>query len=99
MAVRLLVCTTLAETDFPDFGQQVLKVVLSQEGAVLHPLFIDDVATDGELAEHICTPLSELGGPDGVVVIDLFHTLGFVLGLEYEEFGGAVAYGEVLFHS
>ena len=26
---NLLVCTTLAETDFPDFGQQVLKVVLS----------------------------------------------------------------------
>ena len=40
-----------------------------------------------------------LGGPNGFVVIDHFHTLRFVLGLEDEEFGGAVAYGEVLFHS
>ena len=42
--------------------------------------------------------MAELGGPDGFVVIDHFHTLGFVLSLEYKELGGAVAYGEVLFH-
>lgn len=40
-----------------------------------------------------------LGGPDGLIVIDHFHALGFVLSLEYEEFGGTIAYGEVLFHS
>ena len=40
-----------------------------------------------------------LGGPDGFVVIDHFHALRFVLSLEYEEFGSAVAYGEVLFHN
>ena len=40
-----------------------------------------------------------MGGPDGFVVLNHFHALGFVLGLEDEEFGGTVAYGEVLFHS
>ena len=39
-----------------------------------------------------------LGGPDRLIVINYLHTLRFVLGLEDEEFGGAVAYGEVLFH-
>ena len=63
---NLLVCAALTETDFPDFGQQVLKIVLSQEGAILHPLFVDYVATDGELTEDIGAPLAELGGPDAV---------------------------------
>lgn len=40
-----------------------------------------------------------LGGPDGFVVIDHFHALGFVLGLKDKEFGGTVAYGKVLFHN
>ena len=65
----LLVCTALTETDFPDFGQQVLKIVLSQEGAVLHPLFVDYVATDGELTKNIGTPLAELGGPNAIHAI------------------------------
>ena len=55
-------------------------------------------------ADVVCSAVKQdghglLGGPDGFVVIDHFHTLRFVLGLENEEFGGAVAYGEVLFHS
>ena len=66
---NLLVCTALTKTDFSDFGQQVLKIVLSQEGAVLHPLFIDDVATDGELTKDIGAPLAELGGPNAVYAV------------------------------
>ena len=61
-----LVRPTLAETDFPDFGQQVLKVVLSKEGTILHPLFVNYVATDGELVKDIGAPLAELGSPDAV---------------------------------
>ena len=51
-------------------------------------------------ADVVCRAVKQdghglLGGPDGFVVIDHFYAPGFVLDLEYEEFGGAVAYGEV----
>ena len=59
---NLLIEAALAEADFPDLLQEMLEVIDIQEGAVLHPLFVNDVATYGELAEHICTPLAELCG-------------------------------------
>lgn len=39
-----------------------------------------------------------LGGPDGFVMIDHFHALGFIMGLKDKEFGSAIVYGKVLFH-
>lgn len=66
---NLLVEATFAESDFPDFFQEMLKVVDVQESAVLHPLFVDNVASYGELPEDIGTPLAELGGSQGVDAI------------------------------
>ena len=59
---NLLIEAALAEADFPDFLQEMLEVIDIQEAAILHPLFVNDVAAYGELAEYICTPLTELGG-------------------------------------
>ena len=66
---NLLVCAAFTETDLPDFSQQVLKIILSQKGAVLHPLFVDDVAPDGELSKDVSAPLAELGGPDAIYAV------------------------------
>lgn len=59
---NLLIEAALAQADFPDFFQEMFKVIDIQEGAVFHPLFVYDVAAYGKLAEYICTPLSELSG-------------------------------------
>ena len=65
----LLVCAALTETDFPDFGQQMLKIVLAQKRTILHPLFVDYVAADSELTKDLGTPLAELGGSDAVYAV------------------------------
>lgn len=57
----LLVEATLGQADLTDLVEQALEVVLAQEGAVLHAPAVDDVAADGEVAQHAGGPLSELG--------------------------------------
>ena len=58
----LLVEATFGQADLADLVEQALKVVLAEEGAVLHALAVDDVAADGEVTQHAGGPLAELGG-------------------------------------
>ena len=62
----LLLELALAEVDLPDFFQQTLKVILAQEGPVLHPGLVQHIPLDGELAQHPGRPLAELGSAQGI---------------------------------
>lgn len=66
---NLLVEAAFAESDFPDFFEELLEVVNIQEGPVFHSLFVNDVASYGELSEDVCAPLTKLGGSHGVNAI------------------------------
>ena len=57
----LLVEATLGQADLADLVEQAFEVVLTEEGAVLHAPTVDDVAADGEVAQHAGGPLAELG--------------------------------------
>lgn len=57
---EFLIEPSLAQTDFPDFGKQMLEVVFSDEIAVLHPLLVHHIAANRELSQDACAPMTEL---------------------------------------
>jgi len=91
----LLVEATFGQADLADLIEQALEVVLTEEGAVLHTLAVDDVAADGEVAQHAGGPLAELGGAhrvdavtdrdDGVEVVVL-NRVSLTVTCSYPEF-------------
>ena len=49
---NLLAEAALGQADLTELIEQVLEVVLADEGAVLHAPTVDDVAADGEVTQH-----------------------------------------------
>ena len=57
---QFLVETTLRETNLMNLRQQVLEVILAQEGSILHAFSIEDVSLNGKLPQHASCPPAEL---------------------------------------
>lgn len=76
-------------------AKQPLEIILIEKRSVFHALFVQDIALDGKLPQHLGGPLAELGGPyrvdpvahgdDGVQVV-VFGGVGFAVAGSYSEF-------------
>ena len=98
---ELLIESALTQAYLADFCQQVLKVVLTDERAVLHALLVYHIATNSKLTQYRSGPLTELRGTDGVDTVanrddgiegveqGLASNLPFALGLNYREILGS----------
>lgn len=60
-----MVKVALAESDLPSLFQQAFKVILAKEDSVFQALFIQHIALDHKLPQHLSHPLAELGGQHG----------------------------------
>ncbi len=47
----------------------MFEIVFVDECPVLHPLFIDNISSNGELSQYVSTPLTELCGANRVCPI------------------------------
>ena len=63
---QFLIEPTFTQSYFSNLGKQMLKIILTDKRTVIHSLLVNHITTDGKLAEHICTPLPELGCPNRI---------------------------------
>ena len=56
----------LNDAVFLEFRPQMFEIVLADERTILHALLVNHITTDGKLTQDVRTPLTELGGTDGV---------------------------------
>ena len=63
---QLLIEPPFTETNLPDFGQQMLEIVISDKRTVFHPLLVNHIPSYGKLTQNESTPLPELGCPCAV---------------------------------
>ena len=98
---QFLIEPAFAQAYLPYFSQQVLEIVFANESPVFHALLVYDISTQRELSYHVCTPLPELRGTDGIDSIAhrddgvkvikqrVSCNLSFSFGLNYRDFLGS----------
>ena len=63
---QFLIESSLTQPNLTNLCKQMFKVVFSDEGSIFHPLFIHNIATNCELSQNTCAPLTKLCGSDRI---------------------------------